>query len=100
MAYTHFSTTQKDCLEYALSLVHRQSIRSIARSFNKEVSSILREIKRNLDENGKYNSGLAKKRTRERIIQAHSKCRKIEHNQSIEIYILYYIRSFEIKLIP
>ena len=51
MNYKHITTNERCCIANFLSL--RQSLRKIAKHLNTNVSTILREIKRN-STNGKY----------------------------------------------
>jgi IS30 family transposase len=80
MAYTNITIEQKNSLQYLLSLAKPPLQKDIALLFNKHRTSIFRQVKGN-EKDGRYNSGLAKQNAKERRLQAHYKCRKIENNK-------------------
>lgn len=92
MAYTHFSTEQRNSLESFQKLRHPLRVIDIAKALNKVPSSIYRELK-NGDKNGKYNSNVAKKKTKEKRLKANSRFNKILSNDKLEKYIKKYLKK-------
>lgn len=92
MAYTHFSTEQRNSLESFQKLARPPKVSDIAKAFNKVPSSIYRELK-NGDKNGEYNSSVAKKRTKEKRLKANSRFNKILSNDKLEKYILKHLKK-------
>jgi len=87
MAYSNITTEQRNSLQYLLNLVVKPLQKDIAKVFGKDRTAIFREVKRN-GENGEYNSSLAKQKAKERRVQAHAKCRKIENSKWLRSYII------------
>jgi len=91
MTYQHISIEQKDILQYLLNLAHPPKISEIAKMFNKDTSSIYREMKRG-DKQGKYNSHVSKQRYIDKKLKANSIFKKILNNYQLEKYILKHLK--------
>ncbi len=92
MAYTHFSTEQRNSLEDFEQLAHPPKVTDMALVFHKHRSSIYRELHKG-DKDGEYNSSVAKKKTKEKRLKANSRFNKILSNDKLEIYILQYLKK-------
>lgn len=92
MTYTHFTIQEKDSLQYMLNLIHPPKVTEIAKAFNKDESSIYREIKKG-DKYGKYNSSESKKQSREKRLKANQRFNKILNNAELKKYILKYLKK-------
>lgn len=91
VSYTHF--TSRERVELAAFLRAGHSQKEIARLLGKDSSSISRELFRN-SEGGRYDSRLARRKTKERRIQANQRFRKIEHNPELQRYIIAKIQKY------
>jgi IS30 family transposase len=71
MSYTHITSIQKN----ELSILSRAGIKQkeIAELLNKNRTTLWREKKRNAKEDGKYNTRIAKDKTKERRIDANKR---------------------------
>ena len=86
MSYAHISSSQRNELSALLRVKTKQ--KDIARLLKKDRITIWRERKRNEKKNGKYHAGIAKEKTTDRQVKAHSQQRKIENSQWIRNYIV------------
>ena len=79
---------------YALKRAgHKQ--KDIARIIHKDPSTISRELKRNKSESGKYLALGAKRKTKERRIEANARFKKIEHNEKLKQRIIKRLKKYD-----
>jgi len=103
MFYQHFKPFQRNELSALLSAKVKK--KTIAEILKKDRTTIWRELKRNgvkigtRGSNGNlitsgYNARLAKKKTRERRVEANKRFRKIDNNKWLRNYVIKHIKSY------
>jgi transposase, IS30 family len=92
MSYRHITPDQRN----ELSALKRTKIKQkeIAQVLGKNRTTIHRELKRNKNDDGKYEARTAKLKTRERRIKANQRFRKIETNKWLRAYIIRKIKKY------
>jgi transposase, IS30 family len=92
MSYRHITPDQRN----ELSALKRTKIKQkeIAQVLGKNRTTIYRELKRNKNDDGKYEARTAKLKTRERRIKANQRFRKIETNKWLRAYIIRKIKKY------
>lgn len=91
MSYSHITASQRNELSALLRVKTKQ--KDIARLLKKDGTTIWRERKRNEKKNKKYHAGIAKEKTTDRQVAAHSKQRKIKNNSWLRNYIVRKIKK-------
>ncbi|MDF1498554.1 MAG: helix-turn-helix domain-containing protein [Patescibacteria group bacterium] len=86
MPYKHITPDQRN----EPSALKRTKIKQeeIAQLLGKNRTTIYREIIRNKNKNGKYDTRIAKQKTKERRIKANQRFRKIENNRWLRTYLI------------
>jgi transposase, IS30 family len=92
MSYKHITPDQRN----ELSALKRTKIKQkeIAQVLGKNRTTIYRELKRNKNENGKYEAKVAKQKTKERRVKSNQRFRKIENNKWLRAYIIRKIKKY------
>mgnify|MGYP001616242685 FL=1 len=89
----HITNDQRNEI-YALTRAgHKQ--KDIARLLRKHPSAISRELKRNQSESGKYLAKAAKRKTKERRVEANARFKKIQHNQKLKRHIVRRLKKYD-----
>jgi transposase, IS30 family len=92
MSYKHITPDQRN----ELSALKRTKIKQkeIAQVLGENRTTIYRELKRNKNENGKYEAKVAKQKTKERRVKSNQRFRKIENNKWLRAYIIRKIKKY------
>jgi IS30 family transposase len=89
---SHITSEQRNELSVLLRLGVLQ--KDIAKIIRKTPSAVSQEIKRNIDENGKYHATHAKRKTIAKRVSANQRFRKIENNKWLEKYIIKKLKKY------
>ena len=93
MSYTHFKPEQRNELAALLRAGLKQC--EIAELLGKTASAVCQELKRNpADTKTGYDAGAAKKKAKEKRIEANQRFRKIKNNEWLRKYIIRKIRKY------
>lgn len=92
MSYTHIKPDER--VELAILLRAGQKQSKIAKLLGKHPSSISREIRRNSNNEDKYNSWLAKRNTKAKRLKANRRFRKLRANKKLKRYIERKLRKY------